>query len=164
MKLKVQAFASQTPFIRPLQYILFDLISPWWCHWVAKAWTFSFIFYSSSRPHVYFIVQWIMIYPMDSAIHPLNNSAQALASLSKCGYLTIIIIVWYNYNYGLWVNSPWGCRPNGLLSQIREGERNNCFSKIQLVGPKNIETEHRPLDKAKHYKYGVSFSIATCGL
>ena len=34
-----------------------------------------------------------MIYPMDSAIHPLNDSAQALASLSKCGYLTIIIIV-----------------------------------------------------------------------
>ena len=24
----------------------------------------------------------------------------------------------------------------------REGERNNCFSKIQLVGPKNIETKH----------------------
>ena len=24
----------------------------------------------------------------------------------------------------------------------REGERNNCFSKIQLVGQKNIETKH----------------------
>mgnify|MGYP006964535057 FL=1 len=23
-----------------------------------------------------------------------------------------------------------------------EGEGNNCFSKIQLVGPKNIETKH----------------------
>ena len=23
-----------------------------------------------------------------------------------------------------------------------EGERNNCFSKIQLVGQKNIETKH----------------------
>ena len=61
---------------------------------------------------------------------------------------------------GLWVNSPWGRRPNwpasigpsnfldlgrskGLCSQGKaewlrshEGERNNCFSKIQLVGQK----------------------------
>ena len=25
---------------------------------------------------------------------------------------------------------------------VYEGERNNCFSKIQLVGQKNIETKH----------------------
>ena len=30
-----------------------------------------------------------------------------------------------------------------------EGERNNCFSKIQLVGQKNIETKQRLLVKAK---------------
>ena len=29
-----------------------------------------------------------------------------------------------------------------------EGERNNCFSKIQLVGQKNIETKHVLLVKA----------------
>ena len=32
----------------------------------------------------------------------------------------------------LWVNSPWGLRGH-------EGERNNCFSKIQLVGQKYRE-------------------------
>ena len=30
----------------------------------------------------------------------------------------------------------------------QEGERNNCFSKIQLVGKKNIETKHLSLVKA----------------
>ena len=43
-----------------------------------------------------------------------------------------------------------------------EGERNNCFSKIQLVGQKNIETKYlsqvlkldiNPLLLAKHYKF-----------
>ena len=29
-----------------------------------------------------------------------------------------------------------------------EGERNNCFSKIQLVDQKNIETKHLSLVKA----------------
>ena len=29
-----------------------------------------------------------------------------------------------------------------------EGERNNCFSKIQLVGQKNIETKHLSRVKA----------------
>ena len=29
-----------------------------------------------------------------------------------------------------------------------EGERNNCFSKIQLVGQKNIETKHLSQVKA----------------
>ena len=37
---------------------------------------------------------------------------------------------------GLWVNSPRGRRPNGLLLRGHESERNNCFSKIQLVGQK----------------------------
>ena len=29
-----------------------------------------------------------------------------------------------------------GRRPNGLLTRGNEGERNNCFGKIQLVGQK----------------------------
>ena len=29
--------------------------------------------------------------------------------------------------------------------RAHEGERNNCFSKIQLVGQKNIETKHLSL-------------------
>ena len=48
-----------------------------------------------------------------------------------------------------------------------EGERNNCFSKIQLVGQKSIETKHLLQVKArhqffsppKHYKYGGRFSL-----
>ena len=47
-----------------------------------------------------------------------------------------------------------------------EGERNNCFSKIQLLGQKNIETKHLSQVKAghpflppKHYKYGGHFSL-----
>ena len=31
------------------------------------------------------------------------------------------------------------------LLRAHEGERNNCFSKIQLVGQKNIETQHLSL-------------------
>ena len=48
-----------------------------------------------------------------------------------------------------------------------EGERNTCFSKIQLIGQKNIETKHLSQVKArhqtflqpKHYKYGGCFSL-----
>ena len=48
-----------------------------------------------------------------------------------------------------------------------EGERNNCFSKIQLVGQKNIETKHlsqvkarhQPFLPPKHFKYGGRFSL-----
>ena len=32
--------------------------------------------------------------------------------------------------------------PNGLWLRGHEGERNNCFSKFQLVGQKNIKTKH----------------------
>ena len=31
-----------------------------------------------------------------------------------------------------------------------DGERNNCFSKIQVVGQKNIETKHLLQVKARH--------------
>ena len=48
-----------------------------------------------------------------------------------------------------------------------EGERNNCFSKIQLVGKKisrlNIFREWKldinPFLPPKHYKYGGRFSL-----
>ena len=48
-------------------------------------------------------------------------------------YLTIIFLEpkWAC----LWVNNSWGQRPNGLSTQRPiKTERNNCFSKIQLVG------------------------------
>ena len=52
----------------------------------------------------------------------------------------------------------------GYESIADEGERNNCFSKIQPVGQKkNIETKHLSQDKAfltpKDYKYGGRFSL-----
>ena len=34
-----------------------------------------------------------------------------------------------------------------------EGERNNCFSKIQLVDKKNIETKHLSQVKARHQSF-----------
>ena len=34
-----------------------------------------------------------------------------------------------------------------------EGERNNCFSKIQLVGEKNMETKHLSQVKAGHQSF-----------
>ena len=37
----------------------------------------------------------------------------------------------------------------GSESIAHEGERNNCFSKIQLVGQRNIETKHLLLVKAR---------------
>ena len=36
----------------------------------------------------------------------------------------------------------------GYRLKAHEGERNNCFSKIQLVGQKNNETKHLSLVKA----------------
>ena len=59
------------------------------------------------------------------------------------------------------INSPWG------RFRAYEGERKNCFSKIQLVGQKNIETKYLSQVKArnqsyftaKHYKYGEHFSL-----
>ena len=37
----------------------------------------------------------------------------------------------------------------GYLLRGHEGERNNCFSKIQLVGQKYIQTKHLWLVKAR---------------
>ena len=37
----------------------------------------------------------------------------------------------------------------GYWLRGHKGERNNCFSKIQLVGKKNIETKHLSLVKAR---------------
>ena len=36
---------------------------------------------------------------------------------------------------------------------LYEGERNNCFSKIQLVGQKNIKTKHLSQVKAGHESF-----------
>ena len=36
----------------------------------------------------------------------------------------------------------------GYCLRGHEGERNNCFSKLHLVGQKNIETKHFSLVKA----------------
>ena len=36
----------------------------------------------------------------------------------------------------------------GYWLRAHEGDRNNCFSKIQLVGQKNIEKKHLSLVKA----------------
>ena len=55
----------------------------------------------------------------------------------------------------------------GYESIAHEGERNNCFSKIQLVGQKNIETKHlsqvearhQSYFTAKHYKYDGRLSL-----
>ena len=55
----------------------------------------------------------------------------------------------------------------GSESVAHEGGRNNCFSKIQLVGQKDIETKHlspaearlKPFLPPKHYKYGGHFSL-----
>ena len=38
----------------------------------------------------------------------------------------------------------------GYWLRGHEGERNNCFSKIQRVGPKNIETKYLSQVKARH--------------
>ena len=37
----------------------------------------------------------------------------------------------------------------GSESIAHEGEKNNCFSKIQLVGQKNIEIKHLSVVKAR---------------
>ena len=46
----------------------------------------------------------------------------------------------------------------GYWLRGHEGERNNCFSKIQLVGQKNIKTNiFSQVLLPKHYKYGGAF-------
>ena len=55
----------------------------------------------------------------------------------------------------------------GYLFRGYEGERNNCFSKIQPVGQKNIETKHlshvearnQSYFTAKQYKYDGRFLL-----
>ena len=43
----------------------------------------------------------------------------------------------------------------GYWLRAHEGERNNCFSKIQLAGQKNIETKHLSLVKSR-LKFALS--------
>ena len=53
----------------------------------------------------------------------------------------------------------------GYWLRGHEGERNNCFSKIQLIDQKNIKTnifrklklDFNPLLPPKHNKYGGAF-------
>ena len=54
----------------------------------------------------------------------------------------------------------------GYWLKGHEGERNNCFSKIQLVGQKNLETKHLSQVKARlksflplKQKYDARFSL-----
>ena len=47
----------------------------------------------------------------------------------------------------------------GYWLRAHEGERNNCFSKIQLVGQKNIETKHLSLVKAR-LKFALSWRFS----
>ena len=56
----------------------------------------------------------------------------------------------------------------GYWLRGHEGERNNCFSKIQLVGQKKIsrlnifrklKLDMNPLLPPKHYKYGGRFLL-----
>ena len=41
----------------------------------------------------------------------------------------------------------------GYWLKGHEGERNNCFSKMQLVGQKNIETKHLSQVKVRHESF-----------
>ena len=59
----------------------------------------------------------------------------------------------------------------GYLFRGYEGERNNCFSKIHIVGQNNIKTKHLSEVKAGHQSFytAKTFQIwwvlfATCGL
>ena len=47
----------------------------------------------------------------------------------------------------------------GYLLIGYEGERNNCFSKIQLVGQKDIETKHLSQVKAGHQSFFTKQNI-----
>ena len=41
----------------------------------------------------------------------------------------------------------------GYSLRGHEGERNNCFGKIQLVGQKNVETRHISLVRARPWSF-----------
>ena len=43
----------------------------------------------------------------------------------------------------------------GYWLRGHEGERNNCFSKIQLVGQKSIETKHLSQDLIFFYRQNI---------
>ena len=93
--------------------------------------------------------------------HRLQLSDYLIKPVQRITKYQLLLKVWIFNNYssspnGLWVDSPWGRTPNGLLRYwLRgyEGERNNCFSKIQLVGQKNIETKHLSRVKARHQSF-----------
>ena len=62
-------------------------------------------------------------------------------------------------------------RPKAEWAIDSEGERNNCFSKIKLIGQKNIETKDLSLVKARLTSFFAAKALqmwpalfATCGL
>ena len=44
-------------------------------------------------------------------------------------------------------------------SEATRSERNNCFSKIQQVGQKNIETKHLSQVKARHRSFSTTKTL-----
>ena len=51
----------------------------------------------------------------------------------------------------------------GYCLRGHEGERNNCFSKIQLVGPKNIKAKHLSQVKARLQSSFTGQGLKTAG-
>ena len=69
----------------------------------------------------------------DSILWHNRSKIESIVSMRVTKYLTIIPRARMGSER---VNSPWGRRPNGLFTHRPWGERNNCFSKIELVGQK----------------------------
>ena len=93
---------------------------------------------------MYGVIQWIVIYPIDIAIRWTNHNPRDKYYNNLWDYLVYLIYAWAIYSIahetegrmGYWLRS-------------NEGERNNCFSKIQLIGQKSIETKYLSLVKAR---------------
>ena len=77
--------------------------------------------------------------------HP-SMVAAADYQVSQYSYLTIIPRA--RMGYESIAHEAFGLMGHWLRGY--EGERNNCFSKIQLVGPKNIKTKYLSQVKARH--------------
>ena len=83
-----------------------------------------------------------------------EDSSFSTQPIAKFFLSSVRNILFNNYSSspnGLWVNSPWGRR--GYWFRGYESERNNCFSKIQLVGQKNMETKYLSQVKARHQPF-----------
>ena len=82
-------------------------------------------------------------------IKQVDNGKMPLYEITKLLYLAIIPRARMSYEaiahlaFGLM-----GYRLRGY-----KGERNNCFSKIQLVGQRNIKTKHLSQVKTRHQSF-----------